>query len=339
MNIRSTIKDVAERAGVSVATVSLVIKGQADRYTPETAQRVQDAITKLKYRPNRIARNLQGRLTRTLGFVTHKDYELLTRNEWFSRLLDGVLSVAIERDYDVKLAPLASDNAAPERKLEDGSMDGVILAAPAEDGPLLKWAAEENLPCVVAGRANREERLASTGIDDFAAELEAARYLIGLGHRRIAFLGSAWIQWSARQRELAYEQAMREAGLDAPSDLRFRGRYLEQTGEEGAAEMLKLKRRPTAFLCASDHIAVGALRVLQRTGVRVPQEMSIIGFDDELKVQMTNPPLSSVRQPVSQIGAAAAGLLLDMIEGQPLSARHVVLPTELMLRHSTASPA
>src|SRR6185369_3793731 len=139
MQQRSTIKDVANRAGVSIATVSLVLKGQSHRYSTQTAQRVQDAISRLKYRPNRTARNLQRRQSRTLGFVTHKDYELLTRSQWFSGVLDGVLSLAVERDYDVKLSPIASDNTEPERKLEDGSTDGIILAAPAENGPLLKW--------------------------------------------------------------------------------------------------------------------------------------------------------------------------------------------------------
>jgi DNA-binding LacI/PurR family transcriptional regulator len=338
MTPRSTIKDVAQQAGVSVATVSLVIKGQTDRYTPETAQRVQAAIQKLKYRPNRIARNLQRRQSRTLGFVTHKDYALLTRSQWFSGVLDGVLELAQERDYDVKLSPIASDNTTPERKLEDGSMDGVILAAPAEDSALMKWAADENLPCVVTGRVNPKESIAGVGIDDFAAELEAARYFVKQGHRRIAFLGSVWILWSARQRELAYEQAMREAGLEAPPELRFHGRFIEQSGEQGAREMLKLKSRPTAFLCASDEIAIGALRALQQAGVRVPQDIQIIGFDDELKVQLSNPPLSTVRQPVSEIGRAAAGLLLDMIEGRPISSRHITLPTELILRGSTALP-
>jgi len=335
MQQRSTIKDVANRAGVSIATVSLVLKGQSHRYSTQTAQRVQDAISRLKYRPNRTARNLQRRQSRTLGFVTHKDYELLTRSQWFSGVLDGVLSLAVERDYDVKLSPIASDNTEPERKLEDGSTDGIILAAPAENGPLLKWAREENMPCVVVGRVNPDDRLPAVGIDDFAAELAAARALIAQGHRRIAFLGSEWVQWSARQRELAYEKAMSEAGLEAPQELRFLGRYHEKSGEAAARQMLKVSPRPTAFLCASDEIAVGALRVLQQSGVRVPQDIAIIGFDDELKVRMTQPPLSSVRQPMSEIGRTAAGLLLDMIEGRPLKERKILIPTEVILREST----
>ena len=338
MNQRSTIKDVAQRAGVSTATVSLVIKGQKERYTNETAERVFKAISSLKYRPNRIARNLQRRQTRTLGFVTHKDYELLTRSHWYSALLDGVLSIAVERDYDIKLAPIASDDTAPERKLEDGSVDGVILAAPMENGPLLKWARAEALPCVVAGRVNSDDPMPCVGIDDFAAELAAARHLIAQGHKHIAFLGSEWIQFSARQRELAYEKALQEAGLPAPMELRFHGKYQEQTGEEAARQILKLNTRPTAFLCASDEIAVGALRVVQQAGVRVPQDLVIVGFDDEPKVRMTQPPLTSVRQPVSEIGRTAAAMLLDIVEGRPLATRHVVLPTELIVRISTALP-
>jgi len=255
---RQTIKDVADLAGVSIATVSLVLKGQKERYTPTTAKRVLRAAAKLKYHPNRIARNLQGRQSRTLGFVTHRDYELLTRSQWFSALLDGVLSVAIERDYDVKLAPIATDNEAPGRKLEDGSIDGVVLAAPAEESPLLKWAAERSLPCVIAGRVRPGDSTPAVGIDDFAAEFAATKYMIAQGHRRIALLGSAWIQWSAKQRELGYQAAMREAGLDAPPELRFRGIYTEGSGEELMRRILELNPKPTAIVCASDDMAVGA---------------------------------------------------------------------------------
>ncbi len=338
MKPRSTIKDVATRAGVSIATVSLVLKGQTERYSEKTAVRVQEAISRLKYRPNQTARNLQRRLSRTLGFVTHKDYELLTRSQWYSGVLDGVLSLAVERDYDIKLSPIASDNSAPERKLEDGSTDGIILAAPEENGALLKWAREENMPCVVVGRVDLNDKVPAVGIDDFEAELAAARALIAQGHRRIAFLGSAWIQWSARQRELAYDKAMSEAGLAAPRELRFLGRYHEQSGEEAAREMLKLSPRPTAFLCASDEIAIGALRVLQQAGVRVPQDIAIMGFDDELKVQLSRPQLSSVRQPTSELGRTAAALLLDIIEGRGLKERKIILPTTVIFRESTARP-
>lgn len=335
---RQTIKDVAELAGVSIATVSLVLKGgQPDRYTPKTAKRVLRAAAKLKYQPNRIARNLQRSQSRTLGFVTHKDYELLTRSQWYSALLDGVLSVAVERDYDVKLAPLATDNETPGRKLEDGSIDGVILAAPAEDSPLLRWAGEKSLPCVIAGRLRSDDTTPAVGIDDFAAEFAATQYLISKGHRRIALLGSTWIQWSARQRELGYEAAMREAGLDAPAELRFRGIYTESSGEELMHRILHLNPRPTAIVCASDDMAVGALRVMQQANVRVPEDISIIGFDDQPKASMALPPLSSVRQRVSEIGRTAAQLLLDLIEGRRPASRHVVLPTELVLRGSTAT--
>lgn len=334
-----TIREVAERAGVSISTVSNVLYGKRGYYSPETAKRVWAAVQKLGYRPNHIARSLARRRTFTLGVAIEQQLANVSHNFYFGVLLDGILQQSSERDYQVKIIRVRPD--APERTIdhiEDGSVEGVLAVALSVGSFLLDHLMHSSVPAVLAGTIPPNVRLPCVDIDDLAATYEAVKWLISLGHRRIGIITGFMSHWSARRREQGYLMALREAGLTPNSAWRYEGGYLLSEGEAGMRYLLRADPRPTAVVCGNDQVAMGALRVLREAGIRVPDEMSLIGFDDMEGSALTEPPLTTIRQPVFDIGFRATELLIQQIESGQRVEQRILLPTELVVRATVAPP-
>lgn len=330
-----TIKDVAERAGVSVTTVTNVLYGRGGRFSEETRVRVLQAVEELGYRPNQVARSLVRRRSHTIGVVVEHFRGALLGNPYYSTLLDGILAEAVQSGYQLKIIALERPDPHHARlSTEDGSIDGAILAAPLAQSPLLQWAERSHTPCVVAGCSPPDLRASCVDVDDEGAVYAAVRWLVELGHRRIAFIAGPSNYWSAQQRERGYLRALHEAGITPTSHWVRRGNYSTLSGRLAMERLLQVRPAFSAVVCCNDWMALGALEVLRRRGVMVPEDLSVLGFDDVEAAAIASPPLTTIRQPVREIGIAAARLLIQQIESGQLSTERVIFPGELVQRDS-----
>lgn len=334
-----TIKEVAKEAGVSISTVSNVLTNKRKAYSEETARRVWEAVHRLGYRRNLIARSLVHRRTFTIGVVVEYLSGSVFRNTYFGVVLDGVLEAATQQEYHVKIIrvrPNAYEKAVEH--IEDGSMDGVVLASLAADNPLAQYMLKSRIPAVMAGSVLPEVAIPYVDVDDFTAVYRAVRWLMELGHRRIGIITGDLRKWSARRREQGYLMALREAGIEPHAAWRYEGDYRLEAGEAGIQYLLRAKPAPTAVVCGNDRTALGVLRVLREKGIRVPEQISVLGFDDDESAALSVPPLTTVRQPMFEIGIKATELLLQQVEQGERLQHSIILPTELVVRETVAPP-
>lgn len=332
---QSTSRDVAAHAGVSQATVSLVLTGHPRaRIAAATRERVLAAARELGYRPNLLARGLVKRRSFAIGVVAPS-----LDNPFFSGIASGAERVATQSGYGVLLCDAREVPAHVHLdRLRDRQVDGVLVApSVAEDPEARARLTGMNVVVLDAPQGG----LPGVPSDAEGAGKLAAEHLLNLGHRDLAFLGPASPAHTFRARERGFITGLREVGIILPSELLRRVPPTVRGGEQGMAALLSGGTPPSAVFCGNDLIAVGALKACAVSGLRVPEEISILGCDDIELARYVSPELSTVRVPVREIGARAARLLLRMIEGagdlrdstpQPLSRP---VPVQLMVRETT----
>jgi LacI family transcriptional regulator len=334
----ATISDVAARAGVGVGTVSRVLNGRAN-VRPLTRAKVLDAIDALEYRPSPIARNLSLRRTHVIGVVV----PFFTSHSAVERVR-GVASVLARSPYDLMLFDIEAEERREHafRLFERGDRsDGLLLLSlvpPDDDVERLRNA---RLPCVLVDAPH--VGFPSIVIDDVRGGELATSHLTGLGHRRIAFIGDKppdpFRFASSRDRTLGYQQALAQAGIEPRQEYVREGTQSHQIARGIAIDLLRLPQRPTAVFAASDAQALGVLEAARILGIRVPEELSVVGFDDVEVAALVG--LTTVRQPLFESGRRGAELLLGMLaEGPEQAVDPVVeqLPVEVVIRSTTAAP-
>lgn len=330
---RPTIVDVADRAGVSKSLVSLVLRG-APSVSDERRQAVMEAITELGYRPNAVARSLVQQRSYVVGVLLSD-----LHNPFFTEVIDGISAAAEEFEYRAlfntgnRTSP--GESTAIETLLQL-RVDGLILAGTViDDTTVDQIASDTNL--VLASRKSTSELADSVATDDTAGAKLAVDHLIGLGHRRIAHVtGGAGA--GAAQRLDGFVTTMVSHGLGQESMMVVDGDYTEAGGISGMEEILSGSQIPTAVFVANDQAAIGALRVLAKAGMRVPDDMSVIGYDDTYLAAFEHIDLTSVHQEPFEMGRTAVRLLLDRADLGRTTARHLTLKPRLTIRGSTAPP-
>lgn len=327
----ATIKRVADRAGVSIATVS---RASADpgAVSEELLRRVQEAARALNYRPSRAARLLRGATSQTVGVVI-PDLE----NPFFTAVVRGIDSVLQAAGYTLLLGNSDEDGERERNVLETLRADGVagIIFVPinAARGAYRDVLAPP-LHTVAVDRSPVNVRPDLVTVDNVEGTRRGVAHLIALGHREVALLGGPLRHSTATQRERGYEQALRDAGLPGRPELIHRADFREGGGYTGMKTLLALPNRPTAVFVANNLMTLGAFRALHEAGVRIPEELALVGFDDMPWATSLNPPLTAVSQPSQEIGSAAADLLLDRIARPDRAIRHLILETTLVVRAS-----
>jgi len=328
---RLTITDVALAAGVSVATVSKVINGR-DGIATATSARVLGVVQELGYESSLVARSLRSRRTHVIGI-------LVAEFEPFSaEILKGAGSGLGDTDYELLAYTGArqSGRAGWERRylsrLSGTLIDGAIIVTPTVVD------ADAGVPVVAIDPHAGSADLPSVESDNLAGGLLATRHLIELGHRRIAFMAGRPDLESSRLREAGYRQALCEAGIEVDPSLVRRSDYRRDAAHQPAIELLSRPDRPTAVFAGNDLSAIGTMEAAQEMGLDVPGDVSVIGFDDIPEAARTTPALSTVRQPIQQMGSAAVELLIALMDGRIPETTHVRLPTSLVIRGTTAPP-
>lgn len=337
----ATIRDVARASGVSVATVSYVINNGPRPVREETRRVVLAAMEELEYHPNAMARALVSRRLNTLGVLFGRVEPAIVTNQYVTGVLEGVMSAAAERGFNVTLFTQRwKDAATSAMPLRDGRCDGVLAIAPPSDNDMVEGLAGLPLPVIVVSAAvDPGTGLPFVDVDNEQGVRLAVRHLVELGHRRIAHLAGEVSQPSAGERRRGYLAAMAEATLPVPADYLVTARYNLGAGYEPTLRLLHLPQPPTAIVAGNDALAISALEAARELGVSVPEQLSIVGFDDTPAASMVTPPMTTIRQPMARIGEWATRLLVDRIDGVPVDRLAHRARPELVVRGSTAAPS
>ena len=337
---RTTLAIVAASAGVSVATVSKVLNGRED-VSPSTRARVADLLERHDYvgrRPAAVSR-VDTQPVVELVF----DAEL---NAYATEIVQGVLDAAAEAGVVVSLAvrgrhsAVAAQPAAWARELAGAGRRAVIGVVNSLTTGHVAALSRAHLPLVVIDPIDLPRAsVTSVGTTNFAGGLAATQHLLSLGHHRIAYLGGSPSAACNQARLHGFRAAMDAAGHPVPDDHVQPGTFRYPEAVLGGTTLLELPEPPTAVFAACDEAAAGVVEAARRLGLRVPQDLSVVGFDDTQLASYTSPPLTTVRQPLREMGGVALRTALRLAAGEKLDSHHVELATELVVRHSTASPA
>ncbi|WP_051469358.1 LacI family DNA-binding transcriptional regulator [Chelativorans sp. J32] len=330
---RARIKDIAAELGLSPATVSRALSDSGLVAEP-TRSRVREAAQRLNYRPNVSARNLRTQRSMAVLMVVRD-----IGNPFYLDIVKGVEAAAREAGYSVLMGN-TENNAEREVEyfdmLRDGHADGMILiTGKLPDAESLPEALHD-LPVVVALEPIEESGLPHVMIDNIGAAREAVEHLIKLGHKRIAHIAGPIPEAMATLRREGYRRAMQGAGLELRADYEVIGDYQLPSGERHCRQLFSLSEPPTAIFVANDEMAFGAINELRRMSVSVPEEVSIVGFDDIFLSQAFYPPLTTVSQPRTAIGREAMRLLLEVMHGESHTGEIIMMPTTFQTRASTA---
>jgi LacI family transcriptional regulator len=333
----ATLANVAESAGVSVATVSKVLNGRND-VAPATRALVQDLLHEHDY----VARRVRPAQSPTIELCFHGQL-----NAYHTEVLQG----AVEAGADAGVAVVVSVRprwqrgagakrpAAWTRELATAGRQAAIVVTSELAAADLTALTRARIPVVVIDPLNLPSaRVTSVGSTNFAGGMAATHHLLDLGHRKIAYLGGPTAAACNQARMHGYRGAMEAEGAPVPDEYVRTGRFSYEHGVGGGAVLLDLPRPPTAVFAGSDETALGVIEAARVRGLRVPEDLSVVGFDDTPVARLAAPPLTTVRQPLREMGAVAVRTALRLAAGEAVDSHHVELATELVVRQSTARP-
>jgi LacI family transcriptional regulator len=329
------IAAIAKRANVSTATVSRTIN-QSGAVKAETARKVWRAITELNYFPNSHARTLVSGKSRLLGLIVSD-----ITNPFFPELVRSFERLAIQHQYDILLT--STDYQTPRmtvclRRMLERKVDGVAIMTSEMDLGLIKELSRRGVPMVFMDVGQVGPKMSHVSIDYANGIRQAVDHVVALGHKRVGFISGPLDLHSARTRQQAFIDGLREHGIGLDRRLIREGTHTADGGEKAMAALLRLPSPPTAVVTSNDWTAIGALAAIHAAGLRVPEDISLVGFDDIPLVQFTHPALTSVRLPAGDVGTTAFQALIRLIDGERLEGDLYQVATRLVPRDSTARP-
>ena len=333
-SIPTSIKDIARGANVSHSTVSRALRN-SPLVNQQTAEKIQRIARETGYRPSAAARSLVTRHSETIGVVVTN-----IADPFVAEVVSGIEDAADEHGFSVFLA---NSNAEPEREVrvvhsfEERRVDGIIVTASRVGALYVPLLSHMRVPIVLLNNQHPSQFAHSVMIANVQAGLDATRHLIELGHRRIAYLGDRHGHQSDTERFAGYRQAVEEAGLPLEPLIVTHGDGKPEAARTAMAYLLALPQPPTAVFCYNDLSALGAIRQIRDSGLHVPADLSVVGFDDLYISQYMDPPLTTVRQPMRQMGRMAMETLLQIFAGVE-SGHDIRVPGELIVRASGARP-
>ncbi|MGL1892466.1 MAG: LacI family transcriptional regulator [Spirochaetaceae bacterium] len=326
----ATQKDVAKLANVSFITVSRVINNMGN-VKPETREKVKEAIKELNYYPNSIAQGLNKNRVHTLAIETPLPVDQsVEATSYYTRLLAGIESFCIKSHYDILLS-------SSRGRMEDfdclkpyysRKADGVIILGAKPTGEQFIRIDKDNIPCVVIGDRDPTSKVNYVDTKNFEGMYDATKLLIENGHSKIAFITGNVDTQNSIDRYKGYCKAMEENNLSMDKEWLFPGDYTKESGGRAIKTLLNLKNRPTAVVSSTDLMAIGIYEEFKTQGLVVPDDISIIGFDGHELCNYMSPPLSTMRQPLEDMGAEAARILIDQIEDRNINTQHLIFPVE-----------
>jgi LacI family transcriptional regulator len=335
-NGRATIREIAELAGVSIATVSRVVNGRED-VSPETRELVQRIVRERGYTANRNARGLSAGKTGLIGATVP-----MLHHAYFSYILAGAAEGLYEQDMRLVLSPTMHEHHREVSLLErlmHGTTDGAVIILPEESSDELELLLNHGYRFVVIDPLlPLNERIPAVSAAHAAGADQAMKHLLSLGHTRIAAITGPRGWKATEDRRRGYYAALAAAGIMPDPELEVESNFELGGGAAAAEQLLALPVPPTAIFCFNDNMAVGAMQTARTRGVGIPEDLSIVGFDDLEEAEIVTPALTTIRQPLAEMGRIAVSLLMRLLDNQRLEALHVELGTRLVVRDSTAPP-
>jgi len=330
--MRPTIYDIARLAGVSTATVSKVFN-QTGNISEKTRRRILEISRELNYQPNVLASALNGKKTFSLGLLIPDMV-----NPFFAELARNVEDRAQELGFNLIICNTDNDMKKEVKYIQllrQKSVDGIIVATGVRNDEFLKELIDQNVPVALVAREMSVLATSTVLVDDFAGGYNATRHLIDLGHKRIAVIAESMSVSSSKERVRGYRHALEEAGLDYAEELVAASDFSIESGRETAQAILRQAERPTAIFACNDLLAIGAMQAAKELGIRVPEELSVVGFDNTILASITDPPMTTVAQPIRAMGHQVVDLIVSEINETSTVKQRVVLLPELIVRQST----
>lgn len=331
---RPTVWAVAAVAGVSKTTVSRVLTG-SPRVSPQAREAVTKAIDRLGYVPNRAARSLVTRRTDTIALVVSEPESRLFSEPFFAGTVRGINQALAQTEYAFVLLSCEGDTSRVERYIKNGHADGVILMSLHKQDPLLPLLSRSRTPAVLTGRPFPGTTFPYVDADNRNGAAGAVAHLVERGRLRIATIAGPADMPVGVDRLDGYRDALPPAIKRSWRRLVVHGDFSEGSGERAMHELLKREPEIDAVFAASDLMAIGAMRVIRAVGRRVPEDIAVVGFDDSHAARLTDPQLTTVRQPMEEIGRALAAVLLSQLDDPSRRPASLIVPTELIVRASS----
>jgi len=327
-----SISDVAAKAGVAPITVSRVVNNSG-YVNAETRARVEAAIAELQYIPNKLAQSLRFKKTNLLALIVSD-----ITNPFWTTLTRGVEDAAVRHNYNVILCN-TDENPDKQRNyvrlLLERQVDGLLLVPAFSNPEIVMEIKSQNVPLVMIDRRIPETYIDVIRGNSMDGAYQLTNYLIQLGHRRIAIVTGPEVVSTSTERVLGYKRALQEAGIPIDPSMIIYGEYNQASGTRMTRQILKMPQRPTAIFAGNNFIAIGVLKGLQEAGLSVPEQVSVVGFDDLPLTLLIEPFLTVAAIPAYEMGYRAAELLLRQIMGEEEAGnRDIILPTELIIRRS-----
>lgn len=326
-----TIFDVADEAGVSYATVSRVINNKA-HVSPEKRERVLRAMAQLGYVANMQARSLAGGESRVVGLLV--DY---LSSSYMDEIIRGIDEALDAENYDLMLYTThrrKTKESVYVTKLTRRLADGLLLILPRNAAAYLDTLRQRQFPHVLVDYLSDKQNVPSVSATNFRGAYDAMSFLLSLGHRRIGFITGTMEFGCARDRLNGYHTALKDHGISSDPQLVCEGNFMQPQGYVCARRLLSLPERPTAIFASNDMMAFGVMEAARELGLRLPEDLSIVGFDDIPQASHVHPALTTVRQPLEEMGRSAAHLLLKYIANPNAEVERIELPTRLIIRES-----
>ncbi len=338
---KTSIKDIAREADVSISTVSHVIN-KSKYVSEETQRKVKKAISKLNYRPNIIARSLRTRRTRTVGVLLPD-----IAQPFFAQVVRGMEQAAKERKYTLVLGCTFYDLEEENKQIEsliDQSIDGLIFFCGYDSYAHIKEVQDNHVPVVVVDREISDKSIPSVLIDNTLAMQSAVQYLIDSGHREIGYITFPFDnQTTIKRRYDGYINALKINSIEINPDYIVIDDSMRLNELQATYNIMKKKIEgdmlPTAYAVLADFLAIGLIKALKDFNFSVPEDISVIGFNNESICEFSEPPLTTVKQPKKLMGFTALNLLLDIIEGRDIDEKNIFLPTTIIERESVSTPS
>lgn len=334
-----SLKEIARLAHVSHPTVSRALK-DSPLISQSTRDRIRKIASEQGYRPNRNARSLVTQRSNLIGCVVND-----IADPFIGEVIRAVEQVAAEHDYSILLTNSGGDPASEMRavrSLIERAIDGVIVIAAMAGGASSPSFSERDIPIVLINNHHLGNLVHSIGVDNFSGAQLIARHLIELGHSRIGYIGNRFGGQADKDRSRGYRAALRKANVPLPSEFVIHAESSIEGGFRGMQQLLRLATRPTAAFCFDDITALGAYRAIRCARLRVSKDISVAGFDDLFFSAYLDPPLTTISQPMREMGERAVRLLLDLLapsgNGKKEKKTQTVIPGRLMIRESTSTP-
>lgn len=333
-----TIEEIAQLANVSRATISRVLNNHPNVRTV-VRERVLRVINEQGYVPSAAAKSLASRRTHVIGLLIPSTVSEIFADPFFGAAIQAITEASMQAGYFVMLSMVTVDmeHGFYERILRSRHFDGMLMLSSHIDDPILPLLRRDKLPLVSIGSHPYYPDLSWVDAQQREGAHWAVTHLINLGHRRVATITGPLYMVAGLERRDGYKQGLLESDLPILPELMVEGTWTQESGYRAMQQLLALSHPPTAVFVASDTMAVGAIRAINEVGRKVPADVALVSFDDLPLASYANPPLSSVRQPIGEMGAAAVKMLIDQIERAEPRGQHVRFPVELIVRDSCGS--